>query len=153
VNLSKGRLGEDTATTLCGLLVSTIGLAPLSRADEPDRPRRPFFLYVGEFQTFTTLSFVKMLSELRKYGLGLALAHQHLHQLEPDVRHAVLGNTGTLISFRVGPEDATTLAQEFQPIFGVEDLFNLPNRHFCLKFMIDGTPSRLFSARTPRLFP
>jgi hypothetical protein len=83
--------------------------------------------------------------------LGLTLAHQHLHQLEPDIRHAVLGNAGTLISFRVGPEDATVLAQELQPVFGVEDLLNLPNRHFYLKLMIDGTPSRPFSARTLEL--
>jgi hypothetical protein len=148
VNLAKGRIGEDSSTTLGGLLVSTIGLAALSRADAPAEGRLPFVLYVDEFQEFTTLSFVNMLSELRKYGLGLTLAHQHLHQLEPDIRHAVLGNAGTLISFRVGPEDAMTLAQEFQPTFGVEDLLNLPNRQFYLKLMIDGTPSRPFSART-----
>lgn len=148
VNLSKGQLGEDSATTLGGLLVSTIGLTALSRAEMPVAERRPFFLYVDEFQSFTTLSFVNMLSELRKYGLGLTLAHQHFHQLDPDVRHAVLGNAATLISFRVGPEDAHILAQEFQPTFGVEDLLNLPNRHIYLRLMIDGTPSRPFSART-----
>jgi hypothetical protein len=148
VNLSRGQLGEDSATTLGGLLVSVIGLAALSRADVPEADRRPFFLYVDEFQTFTTLAFVNMMSELRKYGLGLTLAHQHLHQLVPDVRHAVLGNAGTVISFRVGPEDAATLAREFQPTFDVEDLINLSNRHFYLKLMIDGTPSRPFSART-----
>jgi hypothetical protein len=148
VNLAKGRLGEDSATTLGGLLVSVIGLAALSRADVPTNNRRPFFLYVDEFQTFTTLAFVNMMSELRKYGLGLTLAHQHFHQLEPDVRHAVLGNAGTLISFRVGPEDATILAHEFQPTFNVVDLLNLPNRNFYLKLMIDGSPSRPFSART-----
>ena len=104
VNLAKGQLGEDSSTTLGGLLVSTIGLAAISRADMPAQTRRPFFLYVDEFQEFTTLSFVNMLSELRKYGLGLTLAHQHFHQLEPDILHAVLGNAGTLISFRVGPE-------------------------------------------------
>lgn len=92
-----------------------------------------------------------MMSELRKYGLGLTLAHQHLHQLAPDIRHAVLGNAGTLISFRVGAEDAAHLAKEFQPTFGVEDLINLPNRAFYLKLMIDGTPSRPFSARTAEL--
>ena len=147
INLAKGRLGEDSATTLGGLLVSTLGLAALSRADVPEAERRPFFLYVDEFQTFTTLSFVNMMSELRKYGLGLTLAHQHLDQLEPEVRHAVLGNAATLISFRVGPEDAPILAREFQPTFDVEDLLNLPNRHIYLKLMIDGTPSRPFSAR------
>lgn len=148
VNLSKGQLGEDSATTLGGLLVSTLGLAALSRAEMPAQERRPFFLHVDEFQSFTTLSFVNMLSELRKYGLGLTLAHQHFHQLEPDVRHAVLGNAATLISFRVGPEDAMILAREYQPTFGVEDLINLPNQHIYLKLMIDGTPSRPFSART-----
>jgi hypothetical protein len=76
------------------------------------------------------------------------LAHQHLHQLEPEVRHAVLGNAGTLISFRVGPEDGRALAQEFQPTFGVEDLLNLPNRRFYIRLMIDGSPSRPFSAAT-----
>lgn len=148
VNLAKGRLGEDSSATLGSLLVSTIGLAALSRADAPLETRRPFFLYVDEFQSFTTLAFANMLSELRKYGLGITLAHQHFHQLEPDVRHAVLGNAGTLISFRVGPEDAFLLSQEFQPTFDVEDLLNLPNRHFYLRLMIDGAPSRPFSAVT-----
>lgn len=145
-NLAKGRLGEDSSATLGSLLVSTIGLAALSRADAPAEERRPFFLYVDEFQTFTTLAFANMMAELRKYGLGLTLAHQHFHQLEPDVRHAVLGNAGTLISFRVGPEDAQLLAREFQPTFDVLDLINLPNRHFYLKLMIDGAPSKPFSA-------
>lgn len=148
VNLAKGRMGEDSAATLGSLLVSTLGLAALSRADSPAESRRPFFLYADEFQTFTTLSFVNMAAELRKYGVGLNLAHQHLHQLEPEVRHAVLGNAGTLVAFRVGPEDAGVLAREFQPAFDVEDLLNLPNRNFYLKLMIDGTPSRPFSART-----
>lgn len=147
-NLAKGRLGEDSSATLGSLLVSTIGLAALSRADAPAEARRPFFLYVDEFQTFTTLAFANMMAELRKYGLGLTLAHQHFQQLDPEVRHAVLGNAGTLISFRVGPEDAHLLAQEFQPTFGVLDLINLPNRHFYLKLMIDGAPSKPFSAVT-----
>jgi len=148
VNLSKGQLGEDSASVLGSFLVSIIGLAALSRADAPPSERRPFFLYVDEFQTFTTLAFANMMAELRKYGLGLTLAHQHLHQLDPDVRHAVLGNAGTLIAFRIGAEDAPLLAREFQPTFDVEDLINLPNRHFYLKLMIDGSPSRPFSART-----
>lgn len=148
VNLSKGELGEDSASVLGSFLVSIIGLAALSRADVPPQQRPPFLLYVDEFQTFTTLAFANMMAELRKYGLGLTLAHQHFHQLDPDIRHAVLGNAGTLIAFRVGAEDAPLLASEFQPTFGVEDLINLPNRHFYLKLMIDGSPSRPFSART-----
>jgi hypothetical protein len=89
-----------------------------------------------------------MMSELRKYGMGLTLAHQHLHQLEPDIRHAVIGNAATLISFRVGAEDAPFLAREFQPKFDVEDLLNLPNHDIYLKLMIDGVPSMPFSGET-----
>jgi len=150
VNLAKGRLGEDSANVLGSLLVATIGLAALSRAEAPPEDRRPFFLYVDEFQTFTTLAFATMLPELRKYGVGLALAHQYLHQLDDDVRHAVLANAGTLVTFRVGPEDALLIGREMQPVFGVLDLLNLPNRSFYLKLMIDGAPSRPFSARTIR---
>jgi len=146
VNLSKGKIGSDSALTLGSLLVSTFGLAGFSRAEmEPDE-RRPFFLYVDEFQNFTTLSFANMMSELRKFGVGLTLGHQHLHQLEPDVRHAVLGNAATLIAFRVGVEDAALLAREFAPTFEVHDLMNLPNRSFYIRLMIDGTPSVPFSA-------
>lgn len=148
VNLSKGQLGEDSAATLGGLLVSTLGVAALSRADAPPESRRPFYAYVDEFQSFTTLAFATMLAEVRKYGLGLTLAHQYLAQLEPDVRHAVLANAGTLASFRVGAEDAVILAQELQPTFGVEDLLTLPNHHFYLKLLIDDAPSKPFSART-----
>jgi TraM recognition site of TraD and TraG len=101
---------------------------------------------VDEFQNFTTLMLANMMSELRKYGVGLTLANQYFHQLEPDIRQAVLGNAGTLISFRVGPEDATVLAKEFQPTFAVEDLLNLPNHDMYLKLMIDGAPSVPFSA-------
>jgi hypothetical protein len=148
VNLSKGRLGDDSANLLGALLVTTIGLAALSRADEREDQRRDFFMYIDEFQSFTTLSVANMVSELRKYRVGLTLAHQHMHQLEPDVRHAVLGNMGTLVSFRIGPEDARLLAREFEPVFAPMDLLNLPNHDTYLKLMIDGTPSRPFSART-----
>jgi len=148
VNLAKGKIGEDSASLLGALLVSTIGLAAFSRADVAERERRDFVLYIDEFQNFTTLGLANMASELRKYGVGLVLAHQHLHQLEPDIRHAILGNVGTLISFRVGAEDAPYLAKEFQPKFDVEDLINLPNYHIYLKLMIDGTPSQPFSAVT-----
>lgn len=148
VNLAKGRLGEDSSHILGGFIVSTLGLAAFSRAESPESSRRPFFLYVDEFQNFTTLMFVSMMAELRKTGVGLVLANQHLHQLDPDIRSAVIGNAGTLISFRVGAEDAPFLVREFQPTFDVEDLLNLPNRSVFLKLMIDGTPSRPFSAET-----
>jgi hypothetical protein len=148
VNLSKGRLGEDSASLLGALLVTTLGLAAMSRGDIPEADRRDFFIYVDEFQTFTTLSVANMISELRKYRVSLTLAHQHLYQLEPDVRHAVIANAGTLISFRVGAEDAPLLAREFEPVFNTVDLIGLPNRDIYIKLMIDGTPSRPFSATT-----
>lgn len=148
VNLSKGELGEDSANLLGALLVSTISLAAFSRAELPEEDRRDFFVYLDEFQNFTTLAVANMVSELRKYRVGLVLAHQHLHQLEPDVRHAVLGNVGTLISFRLGAEDAAVIAKELAPEFDPEDLLNLPNYTIYLKLMIDGAPSRPFSART-----
>ena len=147
VNLAKGRIGADSSLILGGLLISTIGLAALTRA-EVSEARTPFFLYVDEFQNFTTLAFVNMMAELRKYGVGLTLAHQHLHQLEPDIRHAVLGNAATIIAFRVGPEDASVLAKEFQPSFDVLDMMNLANRDIYLKLLIDGVPSKPFSAST-----
>jgi len=148
VNLAKGRLGEDSSTLLGSLIVSTLGLAAFSRAEYPAESRRPFFIYIDEFQTFTTLMLANMMSELRKYGVGLTLAHQHMHQLEPEIHSAVLGNVGTLISFRVGAEDAPYLAREFQPTFDVGDLLNLPNYSIYLKLMIDGAPSKAFSAIT-----
>ena len=146
VNLSKGRLGEDSASLFGALLVTTLGLAAMSRGDTPEPQRRNFLIYIDEFQSFTTLSIANMVSELRKYRVGLVLAHQHLHQLEPDVRHAVLANAGTLISFRLGPEDAPLIAREFDPLFSSTDLINLPNREIYLKLMIDGAPSKPFSA-------
>jgi len=148
VNLAKGRLGEDTANLLGALLVTTLGLAALSRADIDEHERRDYHVYVDEFQNFTTLSVANMISELRKFRVGLVLANQHLHQLEEDVRHAVLGNVGTLVSFRLGPEDAQMIAREFEPVFTPEDLVNLPNRNIYLKLMIDGSPSKPFSATT-----
>jgi len=148
VNLSKGRLGEDSSSLLGGLLVTSLGLAAFSRANVKEEARRPFYVYVDEFQNFTTLMLANMLSELRKFGVGAVLVHQYLHQLDPDIRHAVLGNVGTLISFRLGAEDASFIAREFEPVFERIDLLNLPNHDICLKLMIDGSPSRPFSGTT-----
>lgn len=150
VNLAKGKIGEDASGLLGGLLVTTIGLAAYSRADTPEEERRDFYVYIDEFQNFTTLSVANMIAELRKYRLGLTLAHQYLHQLEPDVRHAVLGNAGTIISFRLGPKDAAVMAREFEPAFKTVDLLNLENYNIYLRLMIDGMPSKPFSATTLR---
>lgn len=148
VNLAKGRLGEDSASLLGAILVTTLGLAAMSRGDIPPAERRPFHIYIDEFQTFTTLSVANMISELRKFAVSLTLANQHLFQIEPDVRHAVLGNAGTLITFRVGAEDAYLLSREYEPVFQPVDLLNLPNHNIYLKLMIDGAPSVPFSAKT-----
>ena len=147
-NLAKGRIGEDNCSLLGAMLVTQIQLAALSRAELPEARRRPFYLYVDEFHDFVTLSFADILSASRKYGLNLVLAHQHLMQLDEKLRAAVLGNAGTVISFRVGVEDAELLAREFYPVFGESDLVNLPNHHIYLKLLIDGAPSDPFSAVT-----
>lgn len=154
VNLAKGQLGEDSANLLGALLVTTLSLAALSRADIEESGRSDYVVLIDEFQSFTTLSVANMVSELRKFHVGLVLAHQHLYQLEPDVRHAVLGNVGTVISFRLGPEDARIIVREFEPVFADVDLVNLPNHNIYVKLMIDGTPGRPFSATTlhPREF-
>ena len=148
VNLAKGRIGEDNCALMGAMLVTQIQLAAMSLADIPQNQRKPFYLYVDEVHNFLTLSFADILSEARKYGLSLVLANQHLFQLEEKIRAAILGNVGTLISFRVGAEDAHYLAREFYPTFTESDLVNLPNRHIYLKLMIDGVSSRPFSAVT-----
>jgi len=148
VNLSKGKIGEDTASLLGAMIVSRIGLAALSRADISEDNRRPFFLYLDEFQSFTTLSIVSMLSELRKYKVAITLAHQHLAQLDLPVRDAILGNVGTIISFRLGVADAELIAKEFYPDFSEIDLMNLPNHQIYLKLLINGMVSKPFSATT-----
>jgi hypothetical protein len=147
-NLAKGLIGADNCSLLGASLVTQIQLAAYSRADIPEGRRRPFYLYVDEFHDFLTLSFADILSGSRKYGLNLVLAHQHLAQLDEKVRAAVLGNVGTVISFRVGVEDAELLAKEFSPVFGEDDLVRLPNHHIYVKLLIDGAPSEPFSAFT-----
>lgn len=148
VNLAKGKIGADTSTLLGALLVSRLGLAALSRVDQSEEERRDFYLYLDEFHNFTTLSLAGMLSELRKYRLNLILAHQYLTQLDERLLAAILGNIGTFISFRIGPSDTETIAQEFAPEFSATDLLNLPNYHIYLRLMIDGRMSSPFSAVT-----
>lgn len=145
-NLAKGKIGEDNCALLGAMLVTKIQLAALSRADIPEEKRRSFYFYVDEVHNFFTISFADILSEVRKYGLSLVLAHQYMEQLDEKMRSAILGNVGTLISFRVGAEDAKYLAREFYPVFGEADLVNLPNYHIYLKLMIDGKTSQPFSA-------
>lgn len=148
VNLAQGKLGADSSRLLGGLLVTALGSAAFSRAFEDETRRTPFYIYVDEFQTFTTLAVANMLAELRKYGVGMVLAHQYLSQLAPEVRDAVLGNAGTLISFRLGSADASVLAQEFAPVFEARDFLALPNFATYLRLLVNGEPSRPFSATT-----
>ena len=149
VNVAKGRLGEDSALLLGGLIVSTLGLAAFSRADAAPDNRRPFFIYLDEFCFTDSRCSRNMMSELRKYGVWrLSLAHQHFHQPDPDIRHAVLGTPERWSRFEWVPKMHLCLAQEFQPKFGVQDSLNLANHDSYLKLMIDGTPSQPFSATT-----
>ena len=152
VNLAKGKIGEDTATLLGSLLVSRLSVAALSRADMPEESRRDFWVYLDEFHTFTTLSTATMLSELRKYRVGLLLTHQFLSQIDRRIREAIVGNVGTLISFRLGATDAHILEQEFLPEFTAEDLIRLPNYHIYLKLMVEGVVSAPFSGHTIKIF-
>jgi energy-coupling factor transporter ATP-binding protein EcfA2 len=148
VNVAKGKIGEDNCALLGAMIVTKIQLAALSRANIPAEKRRPFYLYVDEFQSFLTLSFAEMLSEARKYGLHLILANQYLAQLEEKIRGAIFGNVGSIIAFRVGAEDAEYLSKEFYPDFNQLDFVNLSNHQIYLKLMIDGMTSRAFSATT-----
>ena len=148
VNLAKGKIGEDNCSLLGAMMVTKIQLAALSRADLPEQKRKSFYMYVDEIHSFMTLSFADILSEARKYGLNLILTHQYIEQLDEKIRAAIFGNVGTIISFRVGVDDAKYLAREFHPVFNETDLVNLPNYNVYLKLMINGVTSRAFSAFT-----
>lgn len=145
INLAKGRLGSDISNILGGLITSSIMQAALTRHDTPESERRPFFLYVDEFHNLTTKSFAGLLSEARKYGLGLTLAHQHLSQTDPDVRDAILGNVGTMVLFRVGANDASTFERLLKP-FSARDLETQPNYQAAVWMMHQGERLPPFSA-------
>lgn len=154
VNLSKGLIGEDNASILGSFLVTKIQLAAMSRSDIPDiKDRRPFYLYVDEFQNFATDSFATILSEARKYGLNLTVANQYISQMSDTVRNAVFGNVGTMISFRVSADDAPILAKQFEPQFEPNDLLQMHNRHFIINMVINGEKAPAFSATTLTLPP
>ena len=154
VNLSKGLIGEDNAAILGAFLVTKIQLAAMSRSDIPDiRDRRPFYLYVDEFQNFATDSFATILSEARKYGLNLTVANQYISQMTDTVRDAVFGNVGTMICFRVSADDAPILAKQFEPNFEANDLLQMHNRNFVINMVIGGEKTPAFSARSLELPP
>jgi hypothetical protein len=148
VNLSKGRLGDDVSALLGSFLVTALQLAAMGRANVAEEDRHDFCLYVDEFQNFATESFATILSEARKYRLGLTVANQYLAQLDEDTAAALWGNVGTLVSFQVGAADAEPLATEFGGDLQAQDLLRLPKYHAYARLLIDGSPSRPFSLRT-----
>ncbi len=151
INLSKGRVGEQNANLLGSMLITKIYLSAMSRADVSESTLKNlpnFYLYVDEFQSFANESFADILSEARKYKLNLTIAHQYIEQMSEEVRAAVFGNVGTMMTFRVGAYDAEVLEKEFSPTFTAEDLVNLGAYQVYLKLMIDGVSSPPFSATT-----
>ena len=148
VNLSKGKIGEDNMALLGAMIITKVQLAAMSRANVAASERPDCFLYVDEFQNFATESFASILSEARKYNLGLTIAHQYIAQMVEEVKDAVIGNVGTMITFRVGAPDAEALVKEFAPVFDANDLVNLQKAHIYVKLLIDGIAAPAFSAQT-----
>lgn len=148
VNLSQGRLGEDNATLLGAMMITKIQLAAMARVNISEDKRRDFYLYVDEFQNFATDSFIKILSEARKYHLNLTLANQYIDQIPEEVRNAIFGNCGNIISFVMGAGDATYFQAEYGGLYSQDDLVNLDKYQIINKISIDNVLSRPFPAYT-----
>ena len=148
INLSKGRIGDVNANLLGMVIVGKILMAALSRVDTPENKRRDFNLYIDEFQSFTTESIASILSEARKYRLNLVMAHQFIAQLKEEIRDAVFGNVGSIITFRVGAQDAEFLVKQFEPVFSENDLLNIDNFNAYVKILVAGETSRPFNIKT-----
>lgn len=144
-NLSKGSIGEDVSQILGSLLTTSIQAAAMRRAAIPEEERKPFMVFIDECHSFITTSFAAMLSEVRKYRVGLFLTHQYLEQLPEEVRSGILGNVGSIVCFRLGTADAKVMAEEFYPTFKVDDFIGLPRFSIYLKLLIDGAGSAGFS--------
>jgi hypothetical protein len=145
INLAKGEIGEENSNFLGLILVPRILMAAMSRQDVPEDQRRDFYLYVDEFQNFATPDFAQILSEARKYRLNLCVANQFIGQVEEEVKNAVFGNVGTIISFRVGVTDASYLSHEFTPTFAEDDLLNIERYHVYIKTIVNNEPVPPFS--------
>ena len=148
VNLSKGRIGDINANLLGMVITGRILMAALSRVDQESSSRKDFYFYIDEFQNFTTDSIAVILSEARKYKLNLTLAHQFIDQLTDEIREAVFGNVGSMVSFRVGVPDTEQLVKQFGPEFNEKDLINIENRNAFVRLLIKGQPSRPFNMKT-----
>lgn len=153
INLSKGKIGEENSSFFGSMFITKIKQAGMARAKMDKKDRDDFYLYVDEFQNVVTETFENILSEARKYGLNLTMAHQYVGQIIPKVQAAVLGNVGSIIAFRIGGDDAVKLKPEFAPIFDVKDLINLGIGEFYIKMTIDGETYDPFSAETLRVLP
>lgn len=152
VNLSKGRLGEINANLLGLILVGKILMAALSRVDTPDlKSLPPFYLYIDEFQNVTTNSISQILSEARKYGLSLNMAHQFLAQLQDNIKDAVFGNVGSMGVFRISADDAKYLESRFEPTFSASDIMKIENRNYYLQMLGHGTPMKPFNVLSPQI--
>ncbi len=145
VNLSKGEVGEENSSFLGLILVPRILMAAMSRADVPEEQRRDFYLYVDEFQNFATPDFAQILSEARKYRLALCVANQFIGQVDEEVKNAVFGNVGTIMSFRVGVSDANYLQHEYTPTFAEDDLLNIEKYNVYIKTIVGNEPVPPFS--------
>lgn len=150
INLSKGRLGEENSNFLGLTLIPKILVAAMSRQEMPEEQRRDFFLYVDEFQNFATPDFATILSEARKYHLNLTVANQFIGQVEEEVKNAIFGNVGTMITYRVGVTDASYLQREYQPVFGESDLINIERFHVYMKTIVNNEPVPPFSVDLTR---
>ena len=147
VNLSKGKIGALNADLLGMIIVGKLLMAALSRADMPDEARLDFYLYIDEFQNFTTDSISTILSEARKYRLDLIVAHQFIKQLKENIRDAVFGNVGSIISFRIGPDDAEFMKNKFEPVFTPQDIVNIDNLNAYVSLLIGGQTTRPFNIK------
>lgn len=149
VNLSKGRIGDVNAYLLGMIIVGKLLMAALSRVDVADEEQRPdFYLYMDEFQSFTTSSIATILSEARKYRLDLIMAHQFVKQLQDEIKNAVFGNVGSMIAFRIGADDAEFLKNQFEPVFTVQDLINVDNFNAHARLLINNQTTRPFTVQT-----
>ncbi|MEX2007082.1 MAG: DUF87 domain-containing protein [Candidatus Saccharimonadales bacterium] len=153
VNLSRGLMGEDNAGILGAMMVTKIQLAAMGRADMPEEQRKKFYLYVDEFQNFATDSFATILSEARKYALNLTVANQYISQMSEAVRDAVFGNVGTIVCFRISPDDSPFLQKYFEPQFEAGDLIQQHSRFFVVTMMINDEKAPAFSAKTLNIPP
>src|SRR3989344_3645232 len=153
INLSKGKIGEENSSFFGSMFITKIKQAGMARASMAEDKRNDFYFYVDEFHNVVTASFMNLFSEARKYGLNLTVAHQYMEQLISSVRATVLGNSGTIVVFRVGGDDAKKLEAEMTPIFKAKDMINLGMQEFYIKETIDGETYDPFSAETLKIMP